>query len=228
MRRIKSSIVAWSLGASLISFAALYYVIPYERFLDLALAVAFGVSLAGTIKYGQDAIVALRSGKSGAEFLIVSVFAIMVTILSQRIWGIVLRVYDRPDWLVNSPIAILIPWLLSWAMSLALVAPDIDLDTQAAKTGIWKSAALFIGGALAGFVIAASFSMKKDGSVNFSELEFPRLMNRSTCKPTEPVWVSSNGIYHLPNSPYRGSIVPRWCFATEEEALAAGYRKWKK
>ncbi|RYX78541.1 hypothetical protein EON76_05275 [bacterium] len=222
MKRLKSSLVAWSLGGSLVSFTALFYSLPYERFLDLALAVAFGVSFAGTVKYGRDAFRALRSGRSGAEFLIVAVFAMFSIILSQRVWVIVLRILDRPDWLVDSPIVVLIPWLLAWAMSLALIAPDIDLEPEDAKTNIWKSISLFIGGALAGFVIASSFSTKD--AVEVSRLSaWPHLAHRPTC-PRESVWVSSTGVYHTASSPYRTSIYPRHCFNTVEEAEAKGYR----
>lgn len=222
MKRLKSSLVAWSLGGSLVSFTAFFYILPYERFLDLALAVAFGVAFAGTVKYGRDAIRALRSGRSGAEFLIVAVFAMFTIILSQRIWGITLRVLNRPDWLVDSPLTILIPWLLAWAMSLALIAPDIDLEPEDAKTNIWKSISLFIGGALAGFVIASSFSTKD--AVEVSRLSaWPHLAHRPTC-PRESVWVSSTGVYHTASSPYRGGIYPRQCFNTVEEAEAKGYR----
>lgn len=222
MRRLKSSIVAWSLGGVLATFAGLYYILPYDRLLDLALAVAFGVAFAGTIRYGRDALLAARSGKSGAEFLLVAVFAMFSVIMGQRVWGIVLRVLDRPDWLVDSPITILVPVMMSWAMSLALVAPDIDLEPATAKSNLWRSVALFIGGALAGFVVAASFGVKD--SIDISRLNaWPQLINRPTC-PKESVWVSSTGIYHTYSSPYRGSVVPRYCFESEEKAREAGFK----
>lgn len=222
MRRMKNSLVAWSLGGALVSFAALFYILPYERFLDLALAVAFGVSFAGVIKYGRDAFMAGRSGRSGAEFLIVALFAMFCIIFSQRVWGIVLRVLNRPDWLVDSPLTIIIPWLLAWAMSLALIAPDIDLEPEEARTNLWKSASLFIGGALAGYVIASSFGAKD--AVEVSRLSaWPHLVNRPACPP-ESVWVSSRGVYHTASSPYRGSIYPKHCFGSVEEAEGAGFR----
>lgn len=221
MKRMARSFVAWSLAGVLVSFPALYYTLPYDRFLDLALAVAFGVSFAGVIRFGRDAAFALRSGRTGAEFLLVAVFAMFAILMGQRTWGIVLRVLDRPDWLVNSPITILVPILLSWAMSLALIAPDIDLDPEGAREGLWRSVAIFIGGALAGFVIAASFGVKD--SFEISRLNaWPQLMNRPTC-PSESVWVSSSGIYHTASSPYRGTVVPRYCFESEEKAKEAGF-----
>lgn len=222
MKRLKTKVIALSLAGAILSFVVLLFLLPYERFLDLALAVAFGVALAGTIKYARDAIRSLRGASSGAAFLIVSVFAIFAILLTQRTWGILLRVLDRPDWLVNSPISIAVPWLLAWALSLALIAPDIDLEPDTAKSNIWRSVALFIGGALAGFVIAASFGVK--GGLDLSQLSaWPHLSNRATC-PSESVWVSSTGVYHDKHSPYRGSMFPRQCFATVAEAQSAGFR----
>lgn len=225
MKRLKTRVISLSLAGAVISFAALLYLLPYERFLDLALAIAFGVAFAGTVKYGRDAVRSLRSASSGASFLIVSVFAIFAILLSQRTWGIVLRVLDRPDWLVNSPISVAVPWFLAWALSLALVAPDIDLEQDEAKEGLWKSVALFIGGALAGFVIAASFGVK-DGVELSRYSAWPHLANRPTC-PAGSVVVSSRRVYHLDNSPYRATIVPRHCFDTAAEAEAQGYRPAK-
>lgn len=222
MKRLKTRVISLSLLGVILSFVALLYILPYERFLDLALAIAFGVAFAGTIKYGRDAIRSLRHTTSGASFLIVSVFAMFAILLGQRTWGIVLRVLDRPDWLVNSPLSIAIPWFLAWALSLALVAPDIDLENEDAKEGIWRSVALFIGGALAGFVIAASFGVK--GGVELSQFSaWPHLANRATCPP-ESVWVSSRGVYHTQSSPYRGSVVPRYCFSNAEKAEEAGFK----
>lgn len=222
MKRLKTRVISLSLAGAVISFAALLYLLPYERFLDLALAIAFGVAFAGTVKYGRDAVRSLRSASSGASFLIVSVFAIFAILLSQRTWGIVLRVLDRPDWLVNSPISVAVPWFLAWALSLALVAPDIDLEEDEAKEGLWKSVALFIGGALAGFVIAASFGVK-DGVELSRYSAWPHLANRPSCPPGSVV-VSSRRVYHLDSSPYKASVVPRYCFESEEKAKEAGFK----
>lgn len=223
MKRIKSSIVAWSLGGSLLLFAGLYYTMPYERFLDFALALAFGVTFATVIRYMPDAFRAARSGKAGAEFLIVAVFSIAVVLLGQRVWGLALRIMDRPDWLVNSPISVLIPWMLSWSVSLALVAPDIDQKPDEAGSSLWRSIALFIGGALAGFAVAASFGAR--GSLELTQsIEWPQLLNRAQCPSNKPVWGSSSKIYHVENSPYRSMVIPSHCFSTTVEAEQNGFR----
>lgn len=223
MKRLKSSIVAWSGAAALGSFAALYYSLPYERLLDIALSLAFGVSLAAVIRYSVDAWKAFRNGRGGAEFLIVAVFMMAFMLLVQRTWGIILRVYDRPDWLVMSPISILLPWMLSWAISLALVAPDIEIDDTGTRHTLWRSVALFIGGATVGFILATSFKMTDSFDIS-SISAWPQLANRAYCSTDFPVWVSSNGVYHTASSPYRGMVTAKWCFSTVAEAEAKGFR----
>lgn len=214
MKRIKKSFVAWSLLGALVSFSALYAILPYERFLDLSLAVAFGICLSATIRYGRDAIVSFASGKSGAEFLIVAVFAIVSVLLGQRIWGITLRVLDRPEWLVNSPVTIFVPWMLSWAISLAMIAPDVDLDPGDARSGIWKSIALFVGGALAGFVVAASFTTAETKSAMV-------IGNVPTCGSS--IVGTRSKTYHTADSRYIKLVVPHRCFSSEGEAQRDGY-----
>lgn len=222
MKRLRTSVVAWSLAATLASFGALYYLVPFQKLLDFALALSFGMAFAATARYARDAWLAFRSGRSGAEFLIVAVFSIVTVILLQRAWVITLSVYGRPDWLVDSAVTILIPVLISWAVGLALVAPDIDLEPEEIKSSLWKSAALFIGGALAGFVIATSFSAK---GIKLTELTmYPHMIDRPPCPPDKPVWVSSKRVYHTESSPYRSMVVPARCYATAADAEAKGFR----
>lgn len=223
MQKLKKSIVAWSGAASLLSFGGLYYTIPYDSFLDLALSLAFGVTLAAVIRYSVDAWRAFRTGRGGAEFLIVAIFMVALMLFLQRSWVIILRVYERPDWLVMSPISIFLPWMTAWAISLALVAPDIDGDATGSKGGLWRSIALFIGGALVGFILATSFKMSD--KVDMPRLiDWPTLAHRPGCTAREPIVVSSTGVYHVSGSPYRRQVIARWCFATEQEAKEAGFR----
>lgn len=218
MKKIKKSFVAWSLLAALISFPLFYFLLPYDRFLDLALAIAFGTCLSATYRYGRDAIMALRSGRTGAEFLIVAVFASVAVLLGQRIWGILLRVMDRPDWLVNSPVTILVPWMLSWAISLALIAPDVDLDHDDTRSGLWKSVALLVGGALVGFIIASSYGSRSEQSA----IQSVRMANIPGCGAGQIIG-TGNKTYHTAESRYRYLVVPRKCFDSEDEAKRAGY-----
>lgn len=222
MKMLKKSIVAWSGAAALASFGILYLILPYDRMLDLALSLAFGVSFAAVVRYFLDAMRSLRNGRGGADFLIFSVFAMVCVILVQRGWIIVLSVYERADWLVNSPMTILVPWGMAWAVLLALFAPDVDNIEREGPSIIYRSLALFAAGALVGFILATSFKVQ---SVETSAAKiWPHLANRPPCPLAEPVWGSSNKVYHVEGSPYRGMVIPDWCFASPTEAEAKGFR----
>lgn len=216
MKKISRSFVAWSFAATLASFVTLYFLMPYEKFLYLALAIAFGICLSATYRYGKDALTAFRSGKTGGEFLIVAVFAIVSVLLGQRAWSILLTVLDRPDWLVNSPVTILVPWLLSWAISLALIAPDLDVEHPDARASIWKSIAIFIGGALVGIVVSTAFASDAKQAAVIGRTGYP------TCRPGDVIG-TGHKTYHTAESRYRMIVVPRRCFSSDGEAKAAGY-----
>lgn len=220
MKRIKKSFVAWSLLVTLTSFPVFYYTLPYDRFLDLALAIAFGTCLAATCRYMLEAIAAARSGRTGAEFLIVAVFATVSVLLGQRVWAILLSGLDRPDWLVNSPVTILVPWMISWAIFLALIAPDIGSTTEEGNNSrLWKSIAILIAAALFSFLIVSSFGMKKDQA----SAQAVRIASVPACYPGQIIG-TGHKTYHMPDSRYRMIVVPRKCFNSEDEAKEAGYR----
>jgi len=199
MKRIKKSFVAWSLLVTLTSFPVFYYLLPYDRFLDLALAIAFGTCLAATCRYMLEAITAARSGRTGAEFLIVAVFATVSVLLGQRVWVILLSSLNRPDWLSDSPVTILVPWMISWAIFLALIAPDIGSTTEDGNNSrLWKSIAILVGSALFSFLIVSSFGMKKD-QVSAQSV---RIASIPGCAPGQIIG-TGHKTYHTADSRYR-------------------------
>lgn len=222
MKRLRTSIVAWSGAAAMASFGILYQVMPYQAMLDLALSLALGAALATVVRYSVDALRSMRDGRAGANFLIAAVFSIAMVILVQRTWVLVLSAYGRPDWLTDSSMTIFIPWMLAWAVSMAFIAPDVDDYNVGERRGVWKSVALFMGGAIAGFVLASSFRAGELGP-RVGEL-VQKVNGRPACTAREHVWVSSHGVYHTATSPYRAMVVPEWCFSSVAEAEAKGFR----
>jgi len=103
-----------------------------------------------------------------------------------------------------------------------IVFVSIGLYAVAKVAGIWKSVAIFVGGALAGFVLAASSGLN-NSEESSTPIVFPHLANRSTC-PISSVWGSSRRIYHTMTSPYRQTLMPSHCFKTVKEAEEAGFR----
>jgi hypothetical protein len=221
MKRLKASIVAKSFAACLFLFTILCTLVPYETAFYSALSAAFGVCVSAVIRYGRDALLSFRDGRTGADFLIVAIFAIVSVVLSLIVYWFAIRLFPESlGWLSRSAVSIGVPLFLAWAIFLSLLAPDMDLSPEEAKSGIWKSVALFIGGALAGFVIAASIGARDKIETSQS---WPHLANRASCRPGD-VWVSSRGVYHTQASPYRGSVVPRYCFSSAEKAEEAGFK----
>lgn len=51
-----------------------------------------------------------------------------------------------------------------------------------------------------------------------------RLVNRPVCPEDEPVFGTDRRIYHTLESPYRGMVIPSWCFSNPEEAETKGFR----
>lgn len=226
MNRLRAVHVAWWLALAIGSFAVLYQFLPYETFLGLALNTAFAASLAAVIRYSVDGLRALREGKGGANFMLTSMLSIFTTIFIQRTWTMGLDALDRPQWMVMSFMTIFIPWIMAAALSLAIVAPDIDGDRKDSGWRLAGSVIIFILGMVVGI---GFYAVLPDTVKSYSVFHvWPERVNRPSCKPEQPVWGSSAKIYHTEESRYRGVVIAQWCFGSIEEAEKAGFRPPKE
>lgn len=222
MKRFRTSIAAWTCAAALGSFALLYNLLPYSVMTDLAMALAFGVTLAVTFRYALDGLKALRGGRLGAEFLLVAVFSTYAILSIQRgwIWFVQANTAadgSRPFWLINTSMSVFLPWMIAWAGSMALIAPEIGESRMVTRPSLWRSVILFVSGAAAGFVLATSLRAPPAPALILSD-------GRVICSPSTPVIGSSSRVYHTTDSPYRGMVRSGWCFDTVGKAEAAGFR----
>jgi len=158
MKRLKTSIAAWSALFAVVGFWISNQLLSYDRMLEVSSSLVFGVAFTVLIRWAGDAYRSLRAGREGSEFLIVSVFSIVLIIFLQRVWVIVLRIYDRADWLVSSPVSSFIAWMMAWACTLALIAPDIENGAIPSRSRILIGVALFVAGLMSGISIALSLS----------------------------------------------------------------------
>lgn len=154
MKRLKTSIAAWSALSAVVSFWLLNIFIPYERMVEISSSLVLGVTFAVLMRWASDAARALRSGREGPDFLIVAVFSIVLIIFFQRVWVIVVRFYDRADHLVNSPVSAFIAWMLAWACMLVLIAPDAENGNIGGRGRVFVGVALFIAGMVSGLGLA--------------------------------------------------------------------------
>lgn len=156
MRRIRTSIAAWSAIGAIVSFWAIQAMIPLDKMAEISSSLVLGIAFAVLLRWSKDFIYAMRDGNTGADFLIIGVYSMACMIFLQRIWVIALRIYDRPDWLVNTPISSFIAWMMAWSVALALVAPDAQNGQISNRSRILIGVALFVAGLVSGVSIAAS------------------------------------------------------------------------
>lgn len=150
MKRLKTSVAAWSALIAVILFWIGNEIIPPSYMTEISSSLVLGVAFAVLVRWFRDAAQAMRHGRAGADFLIVAVFSIVSIIFFQRIWVTLLRYYDRPDWMVNSPISAFVAWMLAWSCTLALVAPDIENGHIPPRSRILIGVALFVAGMVSG------------------------------------------------------------------------------
>lgn len=150
MKRLKTSVAAWSALVAVALFWIGNEIIPANYMTEISSSLVLGVAFAVLVRWFRDAAQAMRHGRAGADFLIVAVFSIVGIIFFQRVWVTLLRYNDRPEWMVHSPISSFVAWMMAWSCTLALVAPDIENGHIPPRSRIFIGFALFVAGMVSG------------------------------------------------------------------------------
>lgn len=150
MKRLKTSVAAWSALIAVGIFWVANEVVPADYMVEISSSLVLGVAFAVLLRWVREASQAMRHGRAGSDFLIVAVFSIVGIIFFQRVWSMLLRYYDRPLWMVESPIGSFIAWMMAWSCTLALVAPDVDNGHIPPRSRIFIGFALFVAGLVSG------------------------------------------------------------------------------
>lgn len=158
MRVLKSSIAAWSAMFSVMAFWIIDTFVSHGRMIEISSSLVLGITFAVMLRWFRDAGRAMRHGRGGSDFLIVAVFATMAILFLHRIYAITLQVYDRPAFLLNSPVSAFLVWMLAWACTMFLIAPDVEDGRFPKRSGILLGVGLFIAGMVSGVSIAFSLS----------------------------------------------------------------------
>ena len=156
MKRLRTSIAAWSAVGAVATFALANKFLSFEKMAEISSSLVLGISFVVLLRWTIDAARSMRDGRQGPDFLVVGVFSIGAIIFLQRVWVNTLRITDRPDWLVYSPVSAFIAWMIAWACTLVLIAPDVENGTIANRSKILVGVALFIAGLVSGVSIALS------------------------------------------------------------------------
>ena len=150
MKRLKTSVAAWSALVAVTLFWIANAFIAADYMTEISSSLVLGVAFAVLVRWFREAAQAMRYGRAGADFLIVAVFSIVGIIFFQRVWVMLLRYHERPDWMINSPISAFVAWMMAWSCTLALVAPDIDNGHIPPRSRILIGFALFVAGMVSG------------------------------------------------------------------------------
>ena len=150
MKRLKTSVAAWSALIAVAIFWVANEVVPASYMVEISSSLVLGVAFAVLLRWVREATQAMRYGRAGSDFLIVAVFSIVGIIFFQRVWSMLLRYYDRHLWMVESPIGAFIAWMMAWSCTLALVAPDVDNGHIPPRSRIFIGFALFVAGLVSG------------------------------------------------------------------------------
>lgn len=218
MRRFKTSIAAWSAIAHGAVFLALLLILPDEAFKYAGYALVIGTGFAAIVRWYKDFFYAFREGRGGASFLIIGTFALIAIVWFHRL--VVVGGATWPDlWIFESDILVrAVVWYLGWALALLFFAPDINEGAVPPKSFYTLSAGIAVGSFLMGYSFAV-------GTSNALAVKTPNGSDLPGCSANRPVWGSSNGVYHLPQSKYRGMVdPPSRCFKDEDEAKRKGFR----
>lgn len=152
MKRLKTSIAAWSACFVMASFVISAVALSENWVRDIGYALVTGVTAAGVLRYLPDALRAFRNGRAGFEFLLVGVFSLLSILFIHRNWVMAITYAGFEADMVTY----FLVWMIAWACGLILVAPDVNDGVIANRSFVLIGVAIFIAGAVSGITIGLS------------------------------------------------------------------------
>lgn len=184
-------------------------------------AALIGLPLAISWSYMAAAVAKLRSGDSGGvtQWLTGVVWYFFLFAMGS-IYTLVWIYRGRPD---DMTVSSLLAFLLLGQIvgqSMLITSPGATSKSIPRSNWKWLIGAAIIASLVIGFTIGTMAGKQLDaGGMVVAEV-------RPACPSELPVWGNQRRmIYHAPNSPYRGMVRPDRCFASIQDAIAAGYRE---
>lgn len=156
MQLTPRTVVAAMLFAQVV-YVILASLVPSIILRDVFNPLAFGVFTVITVTWARDAVRGLQIGmKSAAWYLVFGVFYLSLVAMTQRVYAMVFNALGRPDWLAESMFAGYWPYQYGIAGILILYAAGAQEHGDQPKSWRTTGVALFIGGMVAGAIIAWS------------------------------------------------------------------------
>jgi hypothetical protein len=124
MKRVTKSVLAYiTLGFIVLTWGMAEFLSWYQL-QEISSALVMMSSLVAMTQWIVPAVRSIRDGRSGYDFLSLSIFIMLFSIAFQRVWINGLRWMGRPDWLVYSPISSTTALTIAYAVSLVILAKE--------------------------------------------------------------------------------------------------------
>lgn len=129
-----------------------------EVITEIASSLVLGTTLTLTVTWAPAAIRAivhtLRGGRlDGYQIFHVGFWLLNVALLFQRIWIIIFRWADRPDWMLSLPWSAFSAWTIACASALIILSPETIKGEVPNRNKLYVAFAACLGSLIAGITI---------------------------------------------------------------------------
>ncbi len=158
MKRISNNTAAMIGLFSIGSFWIMNAFLGHLIMLEIASSLLLGACCSVMIRWAAAAFNAIRAGgKEGENLLALAIFCLGASIFFHRSWANVLRWYERPAWMLDSPVSAFAVWIMAVAMAMIILAPGTVRGAVPLRNFVWLFASGCVGSLVAGIMIGASF-----------------------------------------------------------------------
>jgi len=224
MQRITgNSLLIGTLGV-LITYVAISIIIPSPVFavgMSVMLMLSAALVCRRYLPTTWDIVVnKLRHGADNSHLVVFGISLLALGAIYTGVYGISWEYAGRPDAWVGTWYSRLGQLMnISGFLCLAF-SPDFSAGPPKLKNAIIV-AVLFAVSVVAAFVAGNRSSVYVDDGI----FQFRKVHGESriSCPSDKPYWISSSGKIHGPLSRWRSAVIPKQCFATQSEAMKAGF-----
>lgn len=159
----------------------------------------------------------------GSHLAVLGIFLFALGSASMGLYGLTWNFNGQPpDWIGSAPSQFGRACHVA-AFCLMQISPQITTEGLRIKFSWWVVAILATSILLIGFYFGLQVKIIETTD-HWRVVRVQLMADRPSCPPQRDVWVGSSQVYHTSESPYRGMVIPKLCFRSEEEARLNGFR----
>lgn len=132
-------------------------IVPVDLLKELFNSLSLGVAIMVALTWAPAAWHSIRHGNRAGEWqLVIAIFLSFCVLAFQRLYVMTASILNRPDWLINSPVAGFVPYSITVVGLLYLVAPGVYKGAPRGRYWWHILFAVAIGSLTAGILIGMS------------------------------------------------------------------------